>query len=142
MAGLALYLCSCAACSIPLSKPKRHFFHHSDMPTYTLEHGITLVDDALLCQELEIQHKIEISKVLGMVNGKAQVKRVWDHSTENSGTVKGSGDITITPGVGDSGVDTITGGITMIETLKYKQGITAPSDWEYNWFHWPEAEAS
>lgn len=109
--------------------------------TYSIEHGITLVDDALLCQELEIQHKNEITKVLGMVDGKAQVKHVWTHTDENSGTVKGHGPITITPGVGESGVDGITGGITVIETLKYKQGIIAASDWEYNWFNWPEAEA-
>lgn len=119
------------------------------MATYSLEHGITLVEDALLCQELEIQHKVEITKVLGMVAGTgvdgaaaAQVKRVWTHSTENSGTVKGNGPITITPGVGESGVDGFTDGVTVIEMLKYKQGITAASDWEYNWFNWPHADAA
>lgn len=112
------------------------------MPTFALEHGITLVDDALICQELDIQYKVDITKLLGMVEGKAQVVRVWDHTNETSGTVKGSGDITITPGVGDSGVDGISGGVTMIEMVKYSQGITAASNWEYNWFNWPEAEVA
>jgi hypothetical protein len=107
--------------------------------TYSLVHGITLVDDALLCQELDIQSKVEYTKVLGMVSGKAQVKRVFDHSSENSGTVKGNGPVTITPGIGDAGVSTITTGVTLIEMLKYKQGITAASEWEYNWFNWPYA---
>ncbi len=110
--------------------------------TYALEHGITLLDDDLLCQECDIQSKVEISKVLGMVSGKAQVKHVWAHTDENSGSVKGNGDITITPGVGDAGVDGITGGITIIEMLKYKQGISVASEWEYNWIHWPHAEAA
>lgn len=117
---------------------------------YTIEHGTTLVDDALLCQELEIQHKVEFTKVLGMVPGSgdggvaaAQVKRVWSHSKENSGTVKGHGPINITPGVGETGVDGVgETGVTIIEALKYKQGITAASDWEYNWFNWPYAEAA
>ena len=107
--------------------------------TYSLVHGTTKVDDALLCQELEIQHKTDITKVLGMVSGKAQVKRVWVHTDENSGSVKGNGDITITPGVGSAGVTGISGGITVIEMLKYKQTVNGASDWEYNWFNWPAA---
>lgn len=107
--------------------------------TYSLVQDVTQVDDALLCQELEIQHKVEITKVLGMVSGKAQVKKVFTHTTENSGSVKGHGDITITPGVGSAGVTAISGGITVIEMLKYKQALQSASEWEYNWFQFPSA---
>lgn len=105
--------------------------------TYSLVHGISLVTIALICQELEITNKVEVSKLSGMHAGtsKAQVLKVWTHSEETSGSVKGSGDITITPGVGASGVT----GITVIETLKYKQSLTNPSDWEYNWMQFPYA---
>ena len=105
----------------------------------TLEHGITLVDDALIAQEVEMTAKVDITKISGMVSGKAQFVQAWTHSDETSGSVKGHGDITITPGVGASGVDGITGGVTLIEMVKYKQGITAASDWEYSWLHLPHA---
>lgn len=108
--------------------------------TYALVHGTTSqISDSLLCQEMDIQHKVEISKVLGMVSGKAEVVKVFPHTHENSGSVKGHGDITITPGVGSAGVTAISGGITLIEMLKYKLGVNVPSDWEYNWFNWPSA---
>lgn len=106
---------------------------------YTLLHGVTLVTAALFAQELEITNKVDITKILGMVSGKAQYVKAWTHSEETSGTVKGHGDITITPGVGASGVTGITGGVTLIEMLKYKQGITAASDWEYSWLQLPYA---
>lgn len=106
----------------------------------TLEHGITKVSDALLCQELEIQDKVEYTKVLGMVAGAAQVKHTFPHTREISGTVKGHGPLTITPGVGEAGVAGVSGGVTLIETVKYKEGIQAASDWEYNWFNFPHAQ--
>ena len=106
----------------------------------TLEHGITKVDDALLCQELEIEDTIETTAVKGMVDGRAQTKHVFTHSSESQGMVKGSGPLTITPGVGDPGVDGIDEGVTVIERVKYKEGITAASEWEYSWKNYPHAE--
>ncbi len=106
---------------------------------YTLAHGITLVADALIAQEVKITSKVEITKIAGMVDGAAQWVKGWPHSLETSGSVKGHGDITITPGVGDSGVDGITGGVTFIEVLEWTQGVTAASDWSYNWLHLPHA---
>ena len=110
--------------------------------TYDLEHGITLVEDPLLCQELDINSTVETTTVLGMVGSRAQVKRVWTHSEKNAGSVKGNGPINITPGVGDAGVEGIGGGVTVIESLKYKQAITSASEWEYAWAHYPHAEAA
>ena len=37
--------------------------------THTIEHGITKVDDALLCQELDIEESTETTTILGMVAG-------------------------------------------------------------------------
>src|SRR5689334_9858086 len=107
--------------------------------TYELEHGITLVEDALLCQEVEIESTVQESTVLGMVGGRAEVVRAWPHTSKNAGTVKGNGPITITPGVGDAGVEGINACLTLILSLKYKQGIASPSEWEYSWSNYPHA---
>ena len=110
--------------------------------TYAQTHGLTKLEAALLVQEHSIKHSTETATVLGMVGGKSQVVDVWTHTDMTKGSVKGHGPITITPGVGDAGVQGVSGGCTVIDTLEFKETINKSSEWSYEWTNYPHGVAA
>ena len=114
----------------------------------TLTHGISsMMDNAegAIVQSAEIEAKAEETTVSGMVSGKTQIVKTFDHTLTNEFSVTGKGDLTLVPGVqsavGNSHFSSgfITGGKVFINGPKYMQKIGEASEWSYNGRHYPNA---
>ena len=57
------------------------------------------------------------------------------------GSVKGHGALTVVPGVGESGVSGVAGGVTVITNVKKSENNEDFDGWEYSFKHYPTAEA-
>lgn len=113
-----------------------------------LTHGISsMIDNAegAIVQSAEITAKVEESTVSGMVSGKTQIVKTFDHTATNEFSVSGKGDLTLVPGttatVANSHFSSafITGGKITIPEFKYSQKIGEPSEWNYSGKHYPFA---
>lgn len=108
----------------------------------TLEHGITVHDDAegAVIQNLDVDSKVEESTLSGMVDGTTQVVKTWTHTAKKEFSVTGSGDITLEPGGDvDAQLSLVSGGVTNILSFKYSQKLGEPSQWTYTGNNWPHA---
>ena len=114
----------------------------------TLTHGISSMIDnaeAAIVQSAEIEAKVEETTVSGMVSGKTQIVKTFDHTATNDFQVSGKGDLTLVPQtsatVSNSHFSSgfITGGKITIRSFKYKQAIGEASDWSYSGTHYPSA---
>lgn len=106
----------------------------------TLEHGITVHGDAegAIVQAVEVTAKKEENTVSGMVSGKTQIVKSFEHTETNEFSVTGKGDFTFVPGLAaDPDITLITGGITFVADFKYGQKIGETSEWSYNGRHYP-----
>jgi len=99
--------------------------------------GITRNAGALI-DSVEVEQKIE-QKALKGSNG--NVARVHVFNPTSSGSVKGHGALAIVPGVGDAGVTGVTGGVTVITTVKQTETNEDFNGWEYQFENYPNAEA-
>ena len=106
------------------------------MPATDVKFGITKHEGALI-DSVEVEKKIE-QKALKGSNG--NVARVHVFNPTNSGSVKGHGELSVVPGVGDPGVEGITGGVTVITTVKESETNEDFDGWEYQFDHYPNAE--
>ena len=107
------------------------------MPATDVTFGITKCSGALI-DSVEVEHKIE-QKALKGSNG--DVARVHVFNPTNSGSVKGHGTLTVVPGIGDPGVNGITGGVTVITSVKESESNEDFGGWEYQFDHYPNAES-
>ena len=107
-----------------------------------LKHGITIQSNAegAIVQSAEVTAKKEKNLISGMVSGKTQIVKVFEHTETNEFTVTGKGDLTLIPGLAaDPALTLITGGVTFVDAFKYSQKIGFESDWSYNGEHYPHA---
>ena len=60
----------------------------------------------------------------------------------SEGSVKGHGQLSVVPGVGDPGVSGLpTGGVTVITNVKRNENNEDFDGWDYSFKHYPNAEA-
>ena len=55
------------------------------------------------------------------------------------GSVKGHGAVSVVPGVGDAGVTSVSGGVTVITELKESEKNEDFNEWEYGFKNYPNA---
>ena len=109
--------------------------------TFLMRHGVTLHTGSAV-QEVEVKYGESLSEVLGMVDGRTEIVAAFPHTTKNTGSVKGKGDITISPGLGSAGLISgagITGGLTHIGEVSQKETLGTEAEWNYSFQHMPEA---
>ena len=107
------------------------------MPATDVKFGITRHAGALI-DSVEVEKKIE-QKTLKGSNG--NIARVHVFNPTNSGSVKGHGELSVVPGVGDPGVNGVTGGVTVITSVKETEANEDFDGWEYQFDNYPNAEA-
>ena len=114
----------------------------------TLTHGISsMISNAegAIVQTAEIEEKVEETTVSGMVSGKTQIVKTFDHTKTNEFSVTGKGDLTLVTGtsatVSNSNFSSsfITGGKITLRSFKYSQKIGEASEWSYQGTHYPNA---
>ncbi len=106
------------------------------MPATDVTFGITKHQGALIAS-VDVEKKIEQKALKG---SDGNVARVHVFNPTNSGSVKGHGTLSIVPGVGDAGVEGITGGVTVISSVKESETNEDFDGWEYLFDHYPNAE--
>jgi hypothetical protein len=108
--------------------------------TFTMHHGVTLHTGTAV-QEVSVKYTKQLSKVEGMVSGKTQTLAAYEFGDENTGSVKGKGDVTISPGLASAGLisGTLSGGLTHIGEVSVKEALRGEAEWEYTFTHMPHA---
>lgn len=109
--------------------------------TFEMHHGVSLHTGTAV-QEVEVKYGEELSEVLGMVDGKTQVVAAFGHTNRNTGSVKGKGDLTMSPGFASAGLTAgagLTGGVTHIGEVSAKETLGTEAEWGYSFTHLPHA---
>jgi hypothetical protein len=109
--------------------------------TCTLTDGIALASlSSAFIQEASLEETVENSKTYGMVSSKAQVVHLYEYGDCTKGNVKGRGALTLAAGIGGSiGVSSISGGVTLVPSVKYTEKLTDTAEWEYSFENYPHA---
>lgn len=105
---------------------------------FAMHHGVTLHTGTAV-QEVTRRFKKSLSQVLGMVGGVTSVVAAYSHTPINTGTVRGKGAITISPGLGSASVTGISGGLTHIDEVGDKEVLGTEAEWDYTFTHMPDA---
>lgn len=103
------------------------------LPT-ALNFGIHSHDGSFI-ESISNDASVEVAELL---NSQGEVGRAHAYKNIAKGTVKGHDTLTVVPGAGDAGVG-ITGGVTIITSLKTEEKNTEHNGWEYAYSHYPEA---
>ena len=99
--------------------------------------GVTRVGGALIAS-VETNDKIEVKQLKGSNGVTARVKAI-DPTTDF--TVKGHGNCNVgAPGVGNSGISGVGGGVTVITSVKNSESNEQFSSWEYSGTVFPNAQ--
>ena len=106
------------------------------MPATDVTFGITKHQGALI-ESVELEKKTEMKALKGS-NG--NVARVHVYNPTNSGSVKGHGELSIVPGIGDAGVAGATTGVTVITSVKETESNDDFASWEYQYENYPNAQ--
>jgi len=105
--------------------------------------GVTIHENAegAIVQSVKVSHKVEKDLVSGMVSGKTQVVKVFDHTETFPFSVEGKGDLTFAAGLGqDPAISLLPGtGISFIDEFSYEQKIPGASQWNYSGEHYEHA---
>lgn len=108
-----------------------------------LKPGVTIHSDAegSIVQSVKVSHKAEKDLVMGMVGGKTQVKKVFDHTETFPFSVEGKGDLTFAAGLGQDPAITLLpgGGVSFIDEFTYEQKLPGASQWTYTGEHYEHA---
>jgi hypothetical protein len=100
-----------------------------------LDFGIKSHGGAFI-ETIDLDATVEVAELL---NSQGGVGRAHPYKEMAKGSVKGHDTITVVPGVGDSGVDGVEGGLTIITSLKTGEKNTEHNGWEYSFNHYPDA---
>ncbi len=105
--------------------------------TTTLEHGITIMSDAVgsIIQKCSVEEIQEESDLKGMntATSLTQIVKTWTHSKQFKFSANGSGDLTLATGTGATSTFSLfSGGINNILSFKYDQELGKPSNWSYS----------
>jgi hypothetical protein len=105
------------------------------MPASEVSFGVTLNSGSLI-DAVDTEDLIE-TKALKGSNG--EVAKVHTFNPTFKGSVKGHGVCTVAVGVGDPGVSSITGGVTVINSFKNMEKNDDFDGWEYSFENYPNA---
>jgi hypothetical protein len=105
------------------------------MPASDVIFGVALSSLALI-DSVDVEDLTE-TKVLKGSNGVDA--RVHTFNPTTKGSVKGHGTTTVAVGIGDPGVEGVSGGVTVIPNFKYTEKNDDFSAWEYNFENYPSA---
>ena len=108
------------------------------MPSTDVTFGITRHSGALI-DSVETTKSIQVKELVG---SDGEVARIKTYKSMTEGSVKGHGSVTIAPGVGDAGVDGVSGGVTVVTELKETDHNEDFNEWEYNFKNYPNATAA
>lgn len=106
------------------------------MPATDVKFGITRYTGALI-DSVDTTSKIDKKELKG---SDGSVARVHPYNPTTSFSVKGHGALSLVPGIGDPGIDGITGGIALIEEVKNSEKNEDFDGWEFSGMHYPDAE--
>ena len=108
------------------------------MPATDVKFGVTRHTGALI-DSVETDESVQVKELAG---SDGEIARVKPYRKMTEGSVKGHGTLAVVPGVGDPGVSGLpTGGVTIITNLKKSENNEDFDGWEYNFKHYPTAEA-
>ena len=107
------------------------------MPASDVTFGITRHSGALI-ESVETTKSIQIKELVG---SDGEIARVHPHKSMTEGSVKGHGTVSVAPGVGDSGVTGVSGGVTIIAELKESESNEDFNGWEYTFKNYPNAQS-
>ena len=107
------------------------------MPASDVTFGITSHAGALI-DSVEITQSVQVKELAGR---DGEIARVHTYRSMTEGSVKGHGSLSVVPGVGESGVSGITGGVTVIPELKKSESNEDFDGWEYTFKNYPSATA-
>ncbi|HEV7405160.1 MAG TPA: hypothetical protein VGO11_19610 [Chthoniobacteraceae bacterium] len=106
------------------------------MPATDVKFGITRHTGALI-ESVESTDKIEKKVLKGSTGNSARV-HPYDPTTDFS--VKGHGTLTVVPGIGSAQITDITGGVTVIDSVKNSEYNEDFDGWEYSGTNYPNAQ--
>ena len=108
------------------------------MPASDVKFGITRHTGALI-DSVETDDTVQVKELAG---SDGEIARVKTYRQMTEGSVKGHGDLSIVPGVGDPGVSGLpTGGVTVITNVKRNESNEDFDGWDYSFKHYPNAES-
>ena len=108
------------------------------MPATDVKFGVTRHEGALI-DSVETDESVQVKELAGS-NG--EIARVKTYRTMTEGSVKGHGQLSVVPGVGNSGVTGVAAtGVTVITNVKKNESNEDFDGWEYSFKHYPTAEA-
>ena len=108
------------------------------MPASDVKFGITRHAGALI-DSVETDDSVQIKELAG---SDGEIARVKPSRQMTEGSVKGHGELSVVPGVGDPGVSGLpTGGVTVITNVKRSENNEDFDGWDYSFKHYPSAEA-
>ena len=108
------------------------------MPASEVKFGITRHEGALF-DSVETDDTVQVKELAG---SDGEIARVKTYRQMTEGSVKGHGDLSIVPGVGDPGVSGLpTGGVTVITNVKRNESNEDFDGWDYSFKHYPNAES-
>lgn len=103
------------------------------LPT-ALSFGIQSHSGAFI-ESIDCDATIEVAELL---DSQGKVGRVHPWKPMSKGTVKGHDTMTVAPGEGDPGLG-VSGGVTLITSVKTSEGNDKYNGWEYSWSNYPDA---
>ena len=108
------------------------------MPASDVKFGISRHEGALI-DSVETDDSVQIKELAG---SDGEIARVKAYRQMSEGSVKGHGQLSVVPGVGDPGVSGLpTGGVTVITNVKRNENNEDFDGWDYSFKHYPKAEA-
>ena len=105
------------------------------MPASDVKFGISRHEGALI-ESVETDDSVQIKELAGS-NG--EIARVKPYRKMTEGSVKGHGQLSVVPGVGESGLS--NAGVTVITNVKKSESNEDFDGWEYSFKNYPNAEA-
>ena len=107
------------------------------MPATEVSFGISRVEGSLI-QEVTTKDSVSVAELLG---ADGEVARAHPHKKTTTFSVKGHGAIDLAVGIGEAGIDGISGGLTIITEFENTEKNTEFSGWSYAGTHYPTASA-
>ena len=108
------------------------------MPATDVAFGIQRYSGALI-QSVDTTAKIEKKELRG---SDGNIARVHPYNPTTQFGVKGHGAVTVVPGIGSSGISSISGGLTLIEEFKLNDKNDDFQGWEFSGVNYPNAQAA
>ena len=106
------------------------------MPATDVTFGIKRHTGTLI-DSVETDDSVQVAELPG---SDGEIARVHPYQSKTEFSVKGHGTLTVVPGVGSAGITGITGGVTVIKSVKKTDHNTNFDDFEYAGSNYPNAQ--